>query len=333
MQDLRETAKQYIKNGLWVIPITSMKQPSISNWTELQTRPMTEKEIEKSFKKCHGMALLMGGSPRLFAVDFDLKYADHTHPNLYEDIKNKIPREILEKTYVQKTVNGGYHWIYKVPKNCLFGNEKFANRYTTFAEKMKIFKEYSEDPKTRDDSFKIACNYKSLVLVESRSGSEERCGGYALMPPTPGYSLVYGKIKELSEEEYNLLTETLRSFNEVKELSKPSRNYDTFNWKLTPWEDYNERGDIVSLLLECGWTYDPKFESAKSIRFKRPGAKSGSSALFDKESRIFNCFSTSTSLSVDKGYTPSSLYIELETDGDTKLAYSNLVSLDFGIKN
>tara|TARA_R110000868_G_scaffold74337_13_gene215060 strand:+ start:35413 stop:36402 length:990 start_codon:yes stop_codon:yes gene_type:complete len=329
MGDFREIAKNYIDNGLWVIPVSNMKQPSISNWRDLQTRPMNDKEIDKGFKRCHGIALLMGGAPRLFAADFDLKYS--LNPNLYDEIKLKIPREILEKTYVQKTKNGGYHWIYRIPESRLSGNEKFANRYTTAYEKHKIYIEYYEDPRTRDTAIKTAANHKSLVLLESRSGSIERCGGYVLMPPTEGYSFVYGKITELTEEEYDIVVETLRSFNEVKELGKIDKRHDTFDWEISPWDDYNERGDIVELLAESGWSVID--QSSKTIRFKRPGATSGSSALFDKESKIFNCFSTSTSLSVDKGYNAASLYIELECDGDGKLAYQNLISLGFGIKN
>lgn len=330
MADFRDIAREYIKNGLWVIPITRMKQPAISNWRELQTRPMTKKEITKNFKRCFGIALLMGGQPNLFAADFDLKYS--LNPNLYDEVKEKIPVEILKKTYVQKTVSGGYHWIYKVPKTRLFGNEKFANRYTTAYEKHKIYLEYYGDPKTRDVAIKTAANHKSLVLLESRSGTEERCGGYVLMPPTTGYSHVYGKINELTEEEYDLIVEVFRSFNEVKEMGRVDKKFDDYEWSVTPWEDFNQRGDVVQLLLNSGWTYDPKQETFKSIRFKRPGALSGSSALFDKETRIFNCFSTSTSLSVDKGYNPAGLYIELEHDGNKKNAYHSLINLRFGIK-
>lgn len=330
MADFREIAKHYIDNGYWVIPITRMKQPAISNWRDLQTRPMNEKEINKGFKRCFGIALLMGGKPSLFAADFDLKYS--LNPNLYEEIKDKIPVEILKKTYVQKTMSGGFHWIYKVPTTRLFGNEKFANRYTTAYEKHKVCLEYYEDPKTRDIAHKTAANHKSLVLVESRSGSEERCGGYVLMPPTEGYTHVYGKISTLTEEEYDTLVEVFRSFNEVKEMGYVDKKFDDTEWKLSPWEDFNERGDVTQLLLDSGWTYDPKMETPKNIRWKRPGATSGSSALFDKQTRIFNCFSTSTSLAVDKGYNPVGLYIELECDGDAKVAYHNLINLGYGVQ-
>jgi hypothetical protein len=328
MGDFRKVAKQYLDSGLWVIPVNSSKCPAIPNWRSLQTKPMTNDEVEKYFKNCYGIALLMGGKPSLFAADFDLKYS--LNPNLYEEIKEKVPNELLKKTYVQKTMNNGYHWIYRIPKSRLVGNEKFANRYTTAYEKDKIYKEYYQDPKTRDIAIKTAFNHKSLVLLESRSGSAENCGGYVLMPPTKGYAYVYGKIQELTEEEYDFLIEILRSFNEVKEMGVVVKNYDNFQWTLSPWEDYNDRGDIVELLTSSGWTIEN--ESVKSIRFKRPGATSGSSALFDKESRIFSCFSTSTCFDVSKSYNCSGVFTELEHDGDTSESYHDLISMSFGVK-
>ena len=327
MADFRERAKQYIKKGYWVIPVSSMKQPAIGNWRELQTRPMTDKEVDKNFKKCHGIALLMGGNPCLFAVDFDLKYA--LNPELYKEVKESLPVSILEKAYVQSTKNKGFHWIFQVPKSRLFGNEKFANRKATRYERDRVYREAYKDP-TIEDPIKVANNFKSLVLIESRSGSYERCGGYVLMPPTEGYKFVYGTINELTEEEYDTLVETLRSFNQVKGMVKADKQYDNLEWKITPWEDYNDRGDIVDLLKDSGWRVIN--ETHSTIRFKRPGATSGSSALFDKERRTFTCFSTSTSLSVNKGYSPASLFKELECDGDGKLAYQTLIELDFGVK-
>jgi len=326
--DFRKIAKKYIEQGFWVIPVNYLKEPSVPNWYNLQTRPMTEEEVERYFKKCHGIALLMGGIPRLFAVDFDLKYS--LNPNLYEEVKGKIPKEILEKTYVQTTKNKGFHWLYKVPKSRLFGNEKFASRKTTKYERDSKYKELYSDPKVVDP-IKAANNYKYLVLLESRSGSSTNCGGYVLMPPTEGYKYIYGKINELTEKEYDILTETLRTFNEVRELDyKEKSTYSNTDWSIDPWEDYNERGDVVNLLIDNGW--DVVYENSKVIRLKRPGSNTKSSALFDVERKVFNCFSTSTQFDVNKGYSPSSLFTILECEGNPRLAYKTLINLNFGVK-
>ena len=169
-----------------------------------------------------------------------------------------------------------------MPKSRLFGNEKFASRKTNKYERDAKYKELYKDPKV-EDPIKIANNFKYLVLLESRSGSSENCGGYILMPPTESYEYVYGKINEITEEEYDLLVETLRSFNEVSELSyKDKSSYDNSNWEIDPWEDYNERGDVINLLVSNGW--EIVSESSKTIRFKRPGGTTKSCLLYTSPS-------------------------------------------------
>lgn len=56
-----DLAKQYSKAGYSVIPVTSEKIPAIRDWSQFQTRPMTDKECEINFSNCWGIALLMGG--------------------------------------------------------------------------------------------------------------------------------------------------------------------------------------------------------------------------------------------------------------------------------
>ena len=53
-----ELAKQYSKAGYSVIPVTSEKIPAIRDWSQFQTRPMTDKECEQYFSNCWGFALL-----------------------------------------------------------------------------------------------------------------------------------------------------------------------------------------------------------------------------------------------------------------------------------
>ena len=69
----------------------------------------------------------------------------------------------------------------------------------------------------------------------------------------------------------------------------------------------------------------------KSIRLKRAGnPKSGSSALFDTDSRILNVFSTSTCFDVNRGYSPTDIFVLLECEGDLSLAFRKLVAEGFG---
>jgi hypothetical protein len=325
MGDFRELAKAYSKAGYSCIPVTREKVPSIRNWGLWQMKPMTEEECEKHFANCYGLALLMGGAKKLSAIDFDLKF-DLTD-DLMDRFKKSLPKKLLEKMYVQTTVNGGFHFIFKCEK--IEPNQKLCSRYTTPYEQHHVYLDNFNNPKTRDKALRIAANHRFLTTIETRGGTNTICGGYVLMNPTPNYTHVYGKIQEISIEEYDLLMEIARSFNEVIEERKDIRLDKYKEWELSPFTDFNERFDVISYLEDNGW--EVMKGSGKSIRLKRSGnPSSGSSALFDPESRLLNVFSTSTIFDVNRAYTASDIYILLECENDTSLAFKKLVEMNFG---
>ena len=172
MPDYTKITKEFIDKGIWVIPCTRTKQPAIKNWTIFQERPMTEKEIDRFFKNCFGIAVLTGGTPRLFVLDIDLKYS--LSHDFYERLKDRTPNDILKKAYVQMTTSGGYHFMFKAPKTRLNGNQKWANRYTTAFERHRTYMDLYEDPKTMDIASKVADNDRSRVILETRSGKLEK---------------------------------------------------------------------------------------------------------------------------------------------------------------
>lgn len=326
MSNYVELAKQYSKAGYSVIPVTSEKIPAIRDWSQFQTRPMTEKECETYFSNSWGIALLCGGAKKVTGFDADLKY--DLSGDIFERFKNKLPVDLLKKLYVQTTKNKGYHILFSC--DVVEPNQKLASRYTTEYEKHETYMEAFNNEKTRSKALKIASNDKVRVLFETRGGSTTVSGGYVVMSPSPGYEFVYGKINHISTEEYNLILETARSFNDVIEERKDVRLEKYKEWKISPFEDYNERGDVISLLLDSGWE-ECKGSRGKSIRLKRAGnPKSGSSALFDTDTRVFNCFSTSTSFDVGRGYSPTDVFVELECDGDLSLAFRKLIVEGYG---
>ena len=326
MNNYLDLAKQCSKAGYSVIPVTSEKIPAIKDWSQFQTRPMTEKECEQNFSNCWGIALLMGGVKKCTAIDFDLKY--DLSGDLFERFKRSLPDELLRKMYVQTTKNKGYHFIFS--SDIVEPNQKLASRYTTEYEKHSTYTEAFNNEKTRSKALKIASNDRVRVLLETRGGSTDVSGGYVVMSPSPGYKFVYGKINHISTDEYNLILETARSFNDVTEERKDIRLEKYKEWKLSPFNDYNDRGDILSLLLDSGWE-ECRGSRGKSIRLKRAGnPKSGSSALFDTDSRILNVFSTSTCFDVNRGYSPTDIFVLLECEGDLSLAFRKLVAEGFG---
>jgi len=183
------------------------------------------------------------------------------------------------------------------------------------------------DPENRARAIKVASNDKTRVLIETRGE-----GGYICINPTPNYKKVYGKLQKISDESYESIMNVAREFNEIVEIKKDIRTSKYDEWKLSPFADYNLRGDALYLLQSNGWdtvgrTY------GRSTRLKRPGqTHAKSSALYDTETHVFNVFSTSTVFDVNKGYTPSDLFIELECNGDVSEAFKKLVSLGYGEK-
>jgi hypothetical protein len=321
MSEFIEIAKQYSKAGFSVIPINHDKNPALRSWQEFQNRPMTEVECENYFKRCHGIALVGGTQKNISFLDFDLKYS--LTSDFFDRYKSLIPNELLSKMYVQKTRNNGYHFCFMCDK--VENNQKLASRYTTPFEKHETYLEAFHNPKTRDKALRIASLDTVRVLIETRGN-----GGYCLMSPTLGYEQVYGKIQQISAEEYDLLLEAARSLNEVVEVKKDIRLEKYKEWATSPFEDFNQRFDVVSYLIQNGWE-EIRTLGTKSVRLKRAGSpKSKSSALFDRETRIFNCFSTSTSFDVNRGYTASDIFIDLECDGDTSVAFRKMVEMGFG---
>lgn len=329
MGDFRSIALSYLSNGLTTIPVGADKQPTI-NWTKYQTKHITEKEIEMYFKNCHGIAVLTGGLNGIECIDLDMKY--DLSGSLNDRYKAVCDPTILSKLWVQATRNKGFHWVYKT--NIVEPSQHLARRETTPYEKYATLMDHFNDPKSREIAFNVAAGDKARVLIETRGG-EIKDGinyskGYFLVAPSPGYAKLFGSLNFLEDEERNHLIEKAREFNEY--FSKV-KNYkrDALNKKHdgdSPFDNFNVNGDPLDLLFIHGWS--EVSSSGNYYRLRRPGnPDSKSSALIDMGTKLFNVFTTSTSFEVNKPYTPSDLFIELECNGDTILAYTKLKELGY----
>lgn len=317
-----EIAKKWSKNGFSVIPVNSEKNPAIPTWTEYQTRPMTQEECEKHFSDCWGIALVMGTEKMLTAIDIDLKNVIVC--DFFENYKKSIPRKIIDKFYVQSTKNKGMHFVFT--SDVLENNQKLACRETTPEEKHEVYLDNFKSLRTRGMALRIATNHKSVVTIETRGN-----GGYIVIAPSPGYTAVCGKIDHLTKEEYESLMEISRSFNEYMELHRDFKMERYRNSDVNPFEEFNERGDVLDVLYQNGW--ELVAENKNNVRLKRPGNPlSKSSALYDKKTRVFNVFSTSNNLEANRGYAPASLFTLLMANGDLDEARKLLLQKGFGEK-
>lgn len=282
---MRYSAIQNIE-GLQIIPISDKKIPLVPKWEQTKTK--------HDISKCYGVGIVCGAiSENLECIDVDLKY-DITG-TIFTDYKKTISSinpELLKKLVVQKTVSGGYHLIYRCEN--IEGNKKLAQRYATEAEKLK--------------------GEKIKVLFETRGEH-----GYIACYPTPGYELVYGtfdKIQTITPDERETLFSVAYSFNEVvKEYRPPVVAQKKQIKGLTPSEDFNQRGDVIALLQEYGWTAVGK--KGSKILVKRPGdSKTAHSGNYDEERNRFSVFTTSTEFEAQTPYMPYAVYCLLKCNGD-----------------
>lgn len=297
--NLLESAKSYAKSGLSVISTNDIKK-AVMAWKPYQSNIPTDQQLEAMFTNpaTKGLAIICGAvSGNLEVIDIDCKYGIN-----FEDYANRIKeanQDLYNKLYIIETVSKGYHIYYK----CEFieGNKKLAQRHPTEDEK-------SANPMSGP-----------AVLIETRGEA-----GYVCAPPSHGYKLIQGQeIPVIELQERELLLTIARSFNQVLEMVKQP-NIPHNNDKVTVWDDFNRRGDVVALLEKHGWQVIKR--QSDKILFKRPGdTKAMTSAVLftDKEPNIFYPHTTSTSFE-NKGYTPFGVYTHLECKSDYKKATKQL---------
>lgn len=272
---------------LQIIPIDSKKIPTVRGW---------QASIEKhDLSKCYGIGLVCGAiSNNIEAIDIDCKYdLTGTLFERYKALINDIDKTILKKLVVQKTMSGGYHFIYRCSE--IEGNKKLANRYTNDAEKQA-------DPKE-----------KIKVLIETRG-----TGGYIAIDPTPKYKLIYGsldKIQEITPEQRETLINCAKTFNEVytQQVVKKEQQK-IINDNLSPFNDWNNRGDVLDILEQLGWKIVLERGSKKLLL--RPGGKGKWSADWDTEKRLFYVWTSSTEFENDKAYNPTQVLCLLKFNSD-----------------
>lgn len=315
--------------NLQFMPVRSNKLPVVKGWQQ--------SEVKHSLENCEAVGLVCGLlSGGLEVVDCDVKY-DLTG-KLFENYKrliHEIDPNLLKKLVVQSTKGGGYHIIYRCSK--IEGNLKLANRPTTDEEKAKTYEETyraelkksTDDIKAKEIAEKARKNDKVRVLLETRGE-----GGYIMCFPSAGYQIIHGdyySITEISPEEREVLHGVARQFNQVVDEIAPPKSVVKKKDGLSPFDDYNERGDVVNLLQEHGWKVVGN-KGAKTI-FLRPGqTTSQSSGNYDSDKNWFSVFTTSTEFEPCKAYLPYAVYAMLECNNDYSEAAKKLLEQGYGEK-
>jgi len=299
-KELIEKAKEYLKADLSVLP-TEGKVPAINSWKAYQSQRIKEEEVEAIFNKANltGLGIICGAiSGGLEVIDVDTKNdpTGSLRDELLSLIEDNLP-ELYSKLVIAQSKSGGLHIYYRC--SSIAGNLKLATK------------------QTRE------------VIIETRGE-----GGYVIAPPSPGYTYLQGNpinIATITPEEREILLNIGRSFNELEE-SKPIIKSSATTYSstgLSPFEDYNHRGDIIALLESKGWRVVN--QRGQRINLLRPGSTdSKTSGNFHTGLKVLRVFSSSTDFNPDKAYSSSQAFTLLECSGDNKLAYERLLELGYG---
>jgi replicative DNA helicase len=312
MSNITDNAKEYLSYKLSVIPTKEDKTP-IRAWSSYQKERLKEEEVDNVFSGVKGLAIICGAiSGGLEVIDVDTKYdiTGSLWNELRTLIQDNLP-ELYSSLVIAQTKSGGYHIYYRCTQ--IGGNIKLANRPTTTEERAK-----NPEDKVR-------------VLIETRGE-----GGYVIAPTTPGYKFIQGepgKISSITPQQREIIFSISKSFNEITEEEKPKIKATLYTTEtstgLTPFEDYNNRGDIVGLLKTKGWRVID--EKGDRVNLLRPGeAHSKTSGNFHKELRTLRIWSTSTEFDINKAYSPTQVFSLLECNEDNKLTYRRLLDLGYG---
>lgn len=303
--DFTDIANKYFELGLSIIPVDEKKQP-IGKWKQ-----NTQSLIKPNgvFANCHGIGLVCGVvSGGIEVVDIDEKYSlDGKLFKEYKALINSIDPDLLKKLVVSKTQGGGYHFIYK----CLTidGNKKLASRYTTDDEKITHPQE------------------KVKVLIETRGEN-----GYIKIPPSPNYDFIYqdfSNIQYISKRERELLLDCAKTFNEVYDepiVKKEHQEVITNN--LSPFEDWNKRGDVLELLLAEGWKL--KLQRGTKNLLLRPGGTGNWSADWDSERRLFYVWTSSSEFESGKAFNAIQVLSTLKFNKDYSATAKWLLKNGYG---
>lgn len=313
--NLLKSAFELRAAGFSIIAVDEHKR-SIGEWRQHTTEVATESVLETLFNhpRAAGIAVICGAvSGNLEVIDVDVK--NDITGRLFQDLISAIQRKdpkLSDNLVIAQTRSGGFHLLYRCAD--AGRNEILARRPTTATER-------EVNPKE-----------KAKVLIETRAN-----GGYAVVAPTEGYRLLQGNLLEvpnITAAQRSVLLDCARTLNQYQSVAlapglQPRPRPPGY---LSPLDDYDQRGDVIDLLVKHGWSV-VGYKNNRTL-LKRPGnSEKFRSGDYNHELGLFSVFSTSTEFEPGRGYRPYAVYTMLECGGDFKEAVRQLARQGYGLSN
>ena len=321
-------ALSYLSAGLSTISaVMPSKKPGGGGWERWQDEQMPASELESAVKRDGGVGVVTGFN-QLEAIDFD---AGGFSWIAFRDAVLKEDPELLGKCYVEKSVSGGRHLVYRADD--IKGNAKLTNIYLEVGGPGKG--EFTRHGKTMRYDV-IEKDGKLRLLLEGAKKTQEikkgraavntietrGIGGFLVVAPTAGYEVVVGdltKLPVLTGAERRVLIDAARGLSDTEPGSASSTpvsavvEYDPrTDYRIGTW--YSANGDHKALLEKHHWTQEGVKDGNE--QWIRPGKESGLGATWSLDKRLFYVFTSSTAFEQGRAYPLYAVFCELEFDGD-----------------
>lgn len=314
----------YQSAGLSVLPAhASAKRPTLSSWSEYQTRTPTDEEITQwTSTNPESLCIVCGRvSGNLELIDFDLEGAMY---QVWRESVETLRPGLLGRLVIESSPSGGFHVVYRCETE-VCGNVKLASKEFVAIDDEPIIiggKEYR--PRKSDNGLWAV----TVVAIETRGE-----GGLFLCAPSPGYAIIQGDLSRpptISKDERDILLGCAWKLDESKGgreiIGASPAGPSTAG--LRPGDDFNTRGDPRPMLISHGWV---KTRDGLNECWRRPGKVDGASATL--KDGVFYVFSSNAApFEPSKGYSPFAVYTLLEHNGDFTASAASLAGLGFGSK-
>lgn len=286
--------------GLSIIPVASNKIP-FKPWGEYQTKISPISYWHSHYKNQGTVGIIAGKiSGNLECIDIDIK--NDPQKTIITEYANLIPEELLRRLIIQSTPSGGLHYIYRCPEA------------------------------TIDRNLKLALHSDKAVILETRGESGYFCTSKInnkIMQGKFDLENLEVEIPVITAKEREFLLETARSLTRYFPTGNTSKNAKQFAYSEPSINEFNDKYSIIDLFSKHGWFIVR--EDEQKYYLLRSGSSAQHSGYYNKDSKTFTCFSTSTDFKPEKPYNNFQILQTLEGKDDYKTTLRLLPALGFPV--